>query len=89
MSEESFKYPLRIIYLLDHTYYAARKEDCMELLQGVMARNIIIEEEETTRIGSRKEEENAHTEEQLEAIEFLDNWDKLHDEIHKTNEMNE
>jgi len=36
-----------------------------------------------------QEEENAHTEEQTEAIEFPDNADGLHDEIQEVDDMNE
>jgi len=46
MSEESFKHPLGNIRLLDHTNYAVWKEDCMKVLQGVMAWDIVTEKEE-------------------------------------------
>jgi len=54
MSDESFKYPLRINCHLNHTEYAAWMEGCMQVLQGVMAWEIVMEEEATTRIGCRK-----------------------------------
>lgn len=46
MSEESFKHPLCIICLLGGTNYAAWKDDCMQVLQGVMVGNVVMEEEE-------------------------------------------
>jgi len=45
MSEESFKHPLGNIRLLDRTNYAVWKEDCMKVLQGIMAWNIVMEKE--------------------------------------------
>jgi len=36
-----------------------------------------------------QEEENAHTEERTEVIEFPDNADELHDEIYELNEKTE
>jgi hypothetical protein len=36
-----------------------------------------------------QEEENAHTEEQMEAIEFPDNANELHDEIQETIAIND
>jgi len=53
MREESLKYPLHITCLPDRTDYAARKEDCIQVLQGEVAWDIL-EEEVTTRIGSRR-----------------------------------
>ena len=46
MSEESFKHPLGNIHLLDRTNYAVWKEDCMNILQGMMAWDIVMEREE-------------------------------------------
>ena len=46
MSEESFKHPLGNIRLLDRTNYSVRKEDCMKVLQGLMAWDIVMEKEE-------------------------------------------
>jgi hypothetical protein len=46
MSEESFKHPLGNIRLLDRTNYAVWKEDCMKVLQGIMAWDIVMEREE-------------------------------------------
>jgi len=45
MSEESFKHPLGNIRLLDRTNYAAWKEDCMKVLQGIMAWDVVMEKE--------------------------------------------
>ena len=36
-----------------------------------------------------KEEEKAHTEEPMEAIEFPDNADEFHDEIYEVDEKNQ
>ena len=46
MGEESFKHPLGNIRLLDRTNYAVWKEDCMMVLQGLMAWDIVMEKEE-------------------------------------------
>jgi len=46
MSEGSFKHPLGNICLLDRTNYAVWVEDCMKVLQGIMAWNIVMEKEE-------------------------------------------
>jgi len=46
MSDESFKHPLGNIRLLDRTNYALWKEDCMKVLQGIMAWDIMMEREE-------------------------------------------
>jgi len=46
LSEESFKHPLGNIRLLDHTNYAVWKDDCMKVLQGIMAWDIVMEREE-------------------------------------------
>ena len=46
MSEESFKHPLGNIRLLDRTNYAVCKEDCMKVVQGIMAWDIVMEKEE-------------------------------------------
>jgi len=46
MSEESFKHPLGNIRRLDRTNYAVWKEDCMKVLQGIMASDIVMEREE-------------------------------------------
>jgi len=42
MSEESFKHPLGNIRLLDRTNYTVWKEDCMKVLQGIMAWEIVM-----------------------------------------------
>jgi len=46
ISEESFKHPLGNIRLLDRTNYAVWKEDCMKVLQGIMAWDMVMEKEE-------------------------------------------
>jgi len=46
MSEESFKHRLGNIHLLDRTNYAVWKEDCMKVLQGIMAWDFVMEKEE-------------------------------------------
>ena len=46
MSEESFKHALGNIRLLDRTNYAVWKEDCMKVIQGIMAWDIVMEREE-------------------------------------------
>jgi len=46
MSDETFKHPLGNVRLLDRTNYAVWKEDCMKVLQGIMAWDIVMEREE-------------------------------------------
>jgi len=46
MSEAIFKHPLGNVRLLDRTNYAVWKEDCMKVLQGIMAWDIMMEREE-------------------------------------------
>jgi len=46
MSEESFKHPLGNISLLNRTNYAVWKEDCLMVLQRLMAWDIVMEKEE-------------------------------------------
>jgi len=46
MSDETFKHPLDNVRLLHRTNYAVWKEDCMKVLQGIMAWDIVMEREE-------------------------------------------
>ena len=46
MTDETFKHPQRDVYLLDRTNYAVWEEDCMKVLQGIMAWDIVMEREE-------------------------------------------
>jgi len=46
MSEKTFKHPLGNVRLLDRTNYAVWKEDCLKVLQGIMAWDIVMEREE-------------------------------------------
>jgi len=46
MRDETFKHPLGNVRLLDRTNYTVWKEDCMKVLQGIMAWNIMMEREE-------------------------------------------
>ena len=46
MSDEMFKHPLGNIRLLDRSNYAVWIEDCMKVLLGIMAWDIVMEKEE-------------------------------------------
>jgi len=49
MSEELFMHLLGNIYLLDCTNYTVWKEDCIKVLQGLMACDFVTEKEEDIR----------------------------------------
>ena len=54
MSKETFKHTLgKVRRLLDHTNYAVWKEDCMKVLQGIMAWDIVMEREEEPEVPGR------------------------------------
>jgi len=46
MGEAMFKHPLGNICLLDRTNYTVWKQDSIKVLQGIMARDMVMEREE-------------------------------------------
>jgi len=77
MSEESFKHPLGNICLLDRTNYAVWKEDCMKVLQGIMAWDIVMEREEEPEDPGRRNDFTRNTVLARKAYKDYKQW-KLH-----------